>query len=215
MKLKVIRANDSNNSKRPSIEFWSNCCGDLHYHGKYDIEEEDLPDELKRAYYELWGEDYGSLCYLVETDEGYGIALIDEYDGFTAEKADVSMDELFDLLVSDAFHVAESKKFESATVYAMEYSGFLECHELVVVFPANIEKETFQNAADALYKEYSYQSISRRKFNMNTDKFFEEIKNKKTELSEKYEVPVTSIVYVGDDKFVVVKNGVEIVCNQV
>ena len=35
------------------ITFWSNCCGDLHHNGEYDVSEEQLPEELQRAYREL------------------------------------------------------------------------------------------------------------------------------------------------------------------
>ena len=161
MKLNIVTLEYLETHVPTAINYWCNACGDLHHHGEYDITEDELPDALKRAYNEIWGEDYGSLCYLVDTDEGYGIALINEYDRVTAEDSGVSMEALFGYAVTDAMEVRASTLFDKATVYVTEFSGFDECHELIVVFPADIDKETFQKAADALYEQYAYKATKR------------------------------------------------------
>lgn len=62
------------------LMFWCNGCGDLHCHGKYDIQEENLPDPLKYAYHNLWREGAGCLEYIVEYDSNYYLAIENEYD---------------------------------------------------------------------------------------------------------------------------------------
>ena len=42
------------------LNFWCSRCGDLHYHGEYDITEDDLPSPLRYAYNKLWSE--GPVC---------------------------------------------------------------------------------------------------------------------------------------------------------
>lgn len=67
------------------ITFWSNCCGDLHHNGEYDVSEEQLPEELQRAYRELWEEGNGCLEYLLEYGGRYYVALSAEFDGDYAD----------------------------------------------------------------------------------------------------------------------------------
>lgn len=57
------------------ITFWSNCCGDLHHNGEYNVSEEQLPEELQRAYRELWEEGNGCLEYLLEYGGRYYVTL--------------------------------------------------------------------------------------------------------------------------------------------
>jgi hypothetical protein len=62
------------------LKYWSNGCGELHMHGKYDITEAELPAELLAVYKEWWQEDKdGQYCYLAEYKGRYGIALVNEY----------------------------------------------------------------------------------------------------------------------------------------
>lgn len=78
------------------LKYWSNSCGDLHYHGEYDLKDiSELPKQLQRAYKELWKEGCGCFEYLVEYDEKYYIALISEFDDDFASNNNLSMDELF------------------------------------------------------------------------------------------------------------------------
>ena len=62
------------------LKYWSNSCGELHMHGKYDITEAELPAELLAVYKEWWEEDKdGQYCYLAEYKGRYGMALVNEY----------------------------------------------------------------------------------------------------------------------------------------
>ena len=163
MKLEIIHSDGDDHGERyEAVKYWCNACGELHYHGEYDLTEEELPAPLRRAYKDLWSEGYGSLCYLVDTQDGYGIALLNEYDGVTAEESGTDMNGLFALCVADAMRIANADVFEGAHIYALESSGVDECHELIVVFPADVSEERFNAAADALLKEYAYGAIKRK-----------------------------------------------------
>ena len=57
------------------LKYWSNACGELHHQGEYDLTNiSELPEELQRAYENLWEEGNGCLEYLVEYDGKYYIA---------------------------------------------------------------------------------------------------------------------------------------------
>ena len=62
------------------LKFWCSGCGDLHYHGEYDITENDLPYSLEYAYKELWSDGSGCLEYLVDYNGNYYLAIEGEYD---------------------------------------------------------------------------------------------------------------------------------------
>lgn len=176
-----------------TIKYWSNAVGELHHHGQYDITIDELPSELHHAYNDLFTDQYSSLCYLVETDAGYGIALVNEYDEeVTAKLAGVSMDELFALVEKDAHVIAAHPDFRQAQIYVGQSMGFCECHELVVVFPADISEEEFAKAAATL-GELSYRSVREHQPATLSDKLQDaadragegqsdlQLKNKKTE----------------------------------
>lgn len=87
--------------------FWSNCCGDLHHNGEYQINSvEELPKELQRAYKELWAETYGVHCYLVEFKGRYGIAFEVEYDDNFACDLGISYEEAVGLAEDMAKNLA-------------------------------------------------------------------------------------------------------------
>lgn len=121
------------------IKYWCNACGELHHHGQEDISEEDLPKPLRRVYNELWEEGAAGCCtYLVEMKDGYGIALIGEYDENYAEECGLSMEELFTELLKDMETLAANETLWCAHFYAQDYAGFDDCHELAIVLPANL-----------------------------------------------------------------------------
>ena len=62
------------------LNFWCSRCGDLHYHGEYDIMEDDLPSPLRYAYNELWLERPECLEYIVDYNGSYYLAIEGEYD---------------------------------------------------------------------------------------------------------------------------------------
>lgn len=151
MEFKVFRCNEGDKKHYDeNLKFWSNAAGDLHRHGQEDLSVEELPPELQRAYNALWGEDYHNLCYLVETTKGYGVALICEYDDYTAELYSLKMDSLFECVEKDGKTVADHLHFKNAEVFVSEHGGFLECHELVVVFPADTPIAEFEAAEQTL-----------------------------------------------------------------
>lgn len=139
------------------IKYWSNACGELHYHGKEMIAEENLPEELRKAYNKLWTDSYASLCYLVETPNGYGIALINEY---ACEKSyaedhqvwDKEMPLYWKAACEDAAEISHHPEFGGAEIVVSEHSGCFECHELAVIFPADTNPDTFIKAAEKLDK---------------------------------------------------------------
>lgn len=48
------------------------------------------------------------------------------------------MDEMFTMLLKDMESLAAREELWCAHIYALEYAGFDECHELVIVLPANL-----------------------------------------------------------------------------
>lgn len=152
---------EKNPELKSDLLYWSNGAGDLHYHGKFDIDEEQLPSELQYAYNELWREDYGIYCYLVENKNGYGIALTAEFDEYYAEDCDVDMETLFEHMRHGVYDIAKHPEFAKAEFYVGEFTGFDDCHELTMVFPAMTDKETFQKAAK-LFDEVVYKIIEDR-----------------------------------------------------
>lgn len=141
-----------------SLNYWSNALGELHHHGEYDIEKGELPAALSRVYDELFFDgDFGSLRYLVETQNGFGIALVNEYDECYADDCNVSMDTLFRSAIKDADVISTQPEFETAEILLGERMGFDNSHILVVVLPADISVEAFRCAAGKL-DELVYQA---------------------------------------------------------
>ena len=154
--FRVFRNDDESVREYDSaLKFWSNGIGELHCPHKVglpDIAAEELPKELKRVYDELYWEPCGgaSLRYMVETEKGYGIALLNEYDRVTAESSGVGFGPLFETVILDAKGIAEDPLFEKYEIFAGERLGFDGCHELVVVFPWNTPVAAFVEAARRL-----------------------------------------------------------------
>lgn len=90
------------------LQFFSNCLGELHYHGERDITEEELPKPLQRAYRDLWTEaPGGSRCYLCEYCGAYGIVLENEYVKDDAEYLHCNPDDLLEAVKLKAEKMAE------------------------------------------------------------------------------------------------------------
>lgn len=135
------------------LKYWCDACGDLHCNGNYDIQEKDLPEELKRAYHDLWEEGTGSLCYLVEYKGEYMVALINEFDEEYARDLHSTMEQLFKHMECKALEFLNKKVFETAQIIIAEESpGTLNCHDFVVLLPWDSEKALFNEVADVLYK---------------------------------------------------------------
>ena len=138
-------------SYNEELKYWSNALGELHHYGEYDITEEELPEELKYALENLFDKSGGSLCYLAETKNGYGVALLNEYDKTTAENAgDITMEELFETLKKDAAEMSKCEELKKVQIIAAEKTGVDNSHELIVVLPANISVEEFEKAVSVI-----------------------------------------------------------------
>lgn len=149
--MKIIKYENNDLQKYgEDLSYFCNACGELHYHGKYDITEEQLPEALKRAYNDLWTDCTGSLCYLVEYKGEYGIALINEFDDYYAENSNTTMDSLFEHMKVKAEEYSKMEEFQTTTILLANEMGFCECHEFVVIMPCDTEKELFDKIAKIL-----------------------------------------------------------------
>lgn len=136
-----------------ALRYWSNSMGELHHYGQYDITEQELPEPLQHIYQEFTiFEQFGSRCYLCETEKGYGIALVNEYDEGYASDCKLSMDSLFLCAAVEAAALRIMPEFQGTEVFLGECCGMDGCHELCVVFPATVAPEIFYAAAEQLDK---------------------------------------------------------------
>jgi len=132
------------------LKYWSNSCGELHHRGEYDIKEEDLPNELKRAYRELYADVNGSLCYLIEYKGEYGIALVNEFDECFADEINFTMKFIYSHMQSVAEELIKLDEYKESLILLGECTGFFECHEFITILPWNIDKSKFNKVADIL-----------------------------------------------------------------
>lgn len=140
------------NAYRQDIKYWCNSCGELYHPEKYNIMESDLPEELRKAYNDLWTDSSGSYCYLVEYKDRFGVALINEYDDYYSKSINLPMDDLYKGVKKKASELCTMKVFENTIIITTEYQGFNDCHELIVIFPVNTEKNVFKIASEILLK---------------------------------------------------------------
>ena len=90
--------------------YWSNSCGDL-FHGGEDIEREELPAELERAFRDLWEEnEFGLTCFLAEFYGRYGISLEAGYSDCDADNWDIRRAELDRIAEKEAEKIAAKLK---------------------------------------------------------------------------------------------------------
>jgi len=142
---------EENQALRSSLAFWSTPAGDLIRPDQSRIAEGDLPLQLQHALHELWFDGtFASQCRLVQTDQGYGIALINEYDKCFANDIGMGMEELFKSAVSDCEVLAACAEFEAAAIHLTKGCETDESHTVIVVFPADTPKEHFYRAAQML-----------------------------------------------------------------
>lgn len=153
MEPKIFHLNDDKGRLEfyDSIKYWSNALGELHRHGQYDISETDLPDGLRHAYDDLFFKlETGSFTYLVETEKGYGIALINEYDECYADDCGLSMENLFQSAIQDTAVIAADPIFAKTEIFLGEFMGFDNSHAQVVVVPADLSLEELEDIAAQL-----------------------------------------------------------------
>lgn len=132
------------------LKYWSNALGELHHRGEFDIKESGLPEELQHAYRKLWTAGSGSLCYLAEYKGRYGIVLINEFSEEYADNHFLTMDGLFCKLKEKAEAFQRMETFQCTTAILGRLSGFEDCHEFIIFFPADTGREEFDRAAELL-----------------------------------------------------------------
>lgn len=137
--------NEREHSFCEDLLFFSNATGDLHWDSEHLITEDELPDNLQRAWYELWTDSTGSLCYLTRFQMEDGIALLNEFDTETAESHNISMDELYPMVINKAKELSKNALFiaAKAQIIVTKGIGFEKCHEIYVFLPWNTPKDIF------------------------------------------------------------------------
>ncbi len=134
------------------LKYWSNACGDLHHHGEYDLKDiTELPEELQRAYNELWKEGNGCLEYLVEYDGKYFIALVSEFNDTFADDNNLSMDRLYEIVKQNALKLYHQDLFKNTTLILGKGTGVEECHEIIFLVPAMELENIYDEIENTIY----------------------------------------------------------------
>ena len=134
------------------LKYWSNACGELHHHGEYDLKDvTELPEELQRAYNELWKEGNGCLEYLVEYDKKYYIALVSEFDDTFADDSGVSMEELYEVAKGNALKLYYQDLFKDTILIVGKGTGCDGCHEIIFLVPAMESENVYDEIEDTIY----------------------------------------------------------------
>lgn len=150
MKKYVVFENEKEMNNH--LKYWSNACGELHHHGEYDLTNiSELPEELQRAYKDLWEEGNGCLEYLVEYDGKYYIALISEFDNTFANDSGLSMDELYERAKSNALRLYEKELFLNTFLVIGKETGLDERHEICFLVPATESKNIYDKIETEIY----------------------------------------------------------------
>lgn len=180
-RIHIYRDNKEDDSRLyDNLLFWSDSCGELEPpHGSDKFDPSGIPQPLQRAFRDLYSDEFCSHCYLVETPGGYGVALINEYDCVTATNFNLSPRELFEAVLRDAQRLSDIPEFDQVReIYATESygpAGGELYHELVVVFPADMDKDAFRAAALRLDAEVytgvrEYSARKQEKLQASVDK---------------------------------------------
>ena len=134
------------------LKYWSNCCGELHHYGEYDLEDvSELPEALQRAYNELWKEENGCLEYLTEYDGNYFIALVSEFDDTFADDSNISMNELYKIAKRNALELYHQDLFKNTVLVIGKETGCNECHEVIFLVPAMETENVYDEIEDNIY----------------------------------------------------------------
>ena len=153
----------SKKAYQEAIKYLTNAEGELKRQGRQAISVDDLPTAAQQAYKRFVRDKHDDdLVYLVETNRGYGVAITFEYDRSTAINSGLPCDimafpHLFACLLCDAKTIADDSMFQDAAIFATEYLGYGDCHELIVVLPADITKKDFRAKYSRLL-DYAYET---------------------------------------------------------
>lgn len=133
------------------LKYWSNACGELHHHGEYDLKDaSELPDELQRAYSELWKEGNGCYEYLAEYDGKYYVALVSEFDKTYADDENLSMDKMYEIGKRNALELYGKDLFKS-TVLVIGKETVDNCHEIIFLVPAMESENVYDDIENEIY----------------------------------------------------------------
>lgn len=138
------------------LKYWSNACGELHYHGKYDLDGvSELPAPLQRAYNEVLKCGNGCLEYLVEFDGEYYIALVSESDRGQEESTAGNMptDGIFEKVSRKALELYETELFKDTLLLLGKETGCDGCHEFFFLVPADTDEDVYDKIEETITGE--------------------------------------------------------------
>jgi len=142
---------DFKNQLGGNFVYWSNSSGDLHHNGEYDISDiKELPEELQRAYKELWSDTYGVSCYLVEFNGKCGIAFEAIYDECYAEDSNIDYQKLIEIAKAKAREY-QNRYSEYDIIFGentTQWSDGSTESSIFIVMPCDIEKEKFEEVGN-------------------------------------------------------------------
>lgn len=147
--------------------FWSNSLGELHYHGEYDLKEEELPGSLRRAYDDLFADGTGSYCYLAEFRGDYGIALSNEFSSGYRKELGSNKAEYWNAIKKKAEMIRTKISFKDCSIIAVQQPLDVVDGEILVFMPWYIPKKNFDEIAKYLY-------LSIYKLDLPSDKLSDE-----------------------------------------
>lgn len=155
--MKIYEFNDTKELHGNRLKYWSNACGELHHHGEYDIKNiNDLPNELQRAYFELWEEGNGCSEYLVEFDKKYYIALITEFDEYCANIYNMSMEALYSKLKNISKKLHDTKLFEDTILILGNKTGeYNNAHEVIFLVSTKESKNVYDEIEELIYLTFT------------------------------------------------------------
>lgn len=125
------------------LSYWSNACGDFFHNNKWIDDVSGLPDDLQRAYKELWEEGNGCLEYLVEFNGKCYIALSSEFDSEYAASCNISSDELYDLIKEKAICIFDQELLKDTVLLIGKSVSDDDCSEVVFLVPAMESKTNY------------------------------------------------------------------------
>lgn len=131
------------------LAFYCNACGETFNPNKRaivsgiemadGISPNDLPDALRKVYYQRWTDSLSCLCYLVTLDDLPGLLLISEYSAYDDEGNELSPTRYLDLMRCAAnMDTLFNAISPNIRVLVGKNTGFCECDELATFLPATL-----------------------------------------------------------------------------
>lgn len=136
------------------LKYWSNACGDLFnpHQNRCELENfNELPEELQRAFNELWKEGNGCYEYLVEFEGKCYIALISEFHEEFATDLNITMDDLYKAGMENAFNLHDTELFKNTVLILGKGTGFEDCHEFIFLVSAMEAESVYDEIEKTIY----------------------------------------------------------------